>query len=537
MSARPTPSRSRAALFGVVGSLLVHGAGWVWAGAFSVPDPGFRWRLPGEVEFGVAEPVEASLPGTAAPAEPAPPPEPDAPAEAEPPAEAAPPPEAGQEDDRDDAAAADAGPPDAGPPDAGPLDAGPPDAGVPDAAPTPDAVADAGPLDEGPPDAATGDAGVGAAARLDGGVADAGPADGSAPTDAAFDAGTDRDAEVVDGGVPDAAVARALDGGPVDAGRGDGAVADAGAPDGGDADAGRGTGGRGVAAPGDGPAPRRYRLPAGAQLALRLDLAAIRDLALADDASRLLASLPDWRALLEGSGVDPVRDLDRLMVATPTLRRSRTLVAGRVEGGPDRVREAVRALAAHRGRPAEWSNRDGVPTAPWHDRDRTERIAALLGGRTFSITRPSDLPRLLAVARARSDEGEAPGQAILSMPAGAVVTFEAEGARAYAQGPLVSRVPTSLRATLSPADEDAYALEIVGEYPDEGEAREAAAWLGDTLERLARNPLAAAFGLAGPLARARLTLDAGVLRVETTLRDVELRALLRTGAQAVGGPP
>ena len=65
------------------------------------------------------------------------------------------------------------------------------------------------------------------------------------------------------------------------------------------------------------------RIPPGAQLALRVDMKRVRASPLAPDVTRFLQGVPDWQLLLAGSGIDPVADLDRLLVATPNLQRSK----------------------------------------------------------------------------------------------------------------------------------------------------------------------------------------------------------------------
>jgi hypothetical protein len=70
-------------------------------------------------------------------------------------------------------------------------------------------------------------------------------------------------------------------------------------------------------------------LPPGAQIAVRVDMQRIRASPIAEDVRGLLAAIPDWKALLDGSGIDPVDDIDRLLLATPNLQRSRVVIAGR----------------------------------------------------------------------------------------------------------------------------------------------------------------------------------------------------------------
>jgi len=260
---------------------------------------------------------------------------------------------------------------------------------------------------------------------------------------------------VEDGEGPGAAVDAGVpmpDAGPPDAGR----VRrrrDAGPPeDLAAADEGEGTGdeageGRGVAF-----------LPAGSQIALRLDVARVRRSPLNEDVRSLLAAMPDWQALLAGSEIDPLSDLDRVLIATPNLQRSRLIVAGRTTGGSEEIRAAAQHLAAAAGETLTWQEQHGVQVARWYNQDDTERVIALIGPRHFLICRPVDVARVMAVAANRaadSADGEHPADALLSMQEDEGLSLEVEGARNFAQArgrrtrsPL-EMLPTGIRLALT----------------------------------------------------------------------------------------
>jgi hypothetical protein len=181
------------------------------------------------------------------------------------------------------------------------------------------------------------------------------------------------------------------------------------------------------------------RIPPGAQLALRLDLKRVRQSPLAPDVTRLLGGIPDWRMLLSGSGIDPVQDLDRLLLASPNLQRSKLVLAGQHRRAPSFAKQRVEALAESRGKRVRWHRRYGVKTAPWHNLDSTPRTIALLSTHVFSISRNQDLKRVLAMAKARElrdpskDEWLAArgAEALLSMGPEEVLSVEVEGARRF----------------------------------------------------------------------------------------------------------
>lgn len=321
-----------------------------------------------------------------------------------------------------------------------------------------------------------------------------------------------------------------------DAGRPEVAERDEGedsAGDGGEGGGGEGRDNRGVAF-----------LPAGSQIALRLDVARVRASALAADVRQLLAAMPDWRALLEGSGIDPLDDVDRLLVASPNLDRSRLVAAGRAAAGRASIRAAAEQLAAEQGESLEWRQTRGVPVADWHDRDETPRVVALVGPRHFVIAREADLPRVLAVAHARAARGgegdaheqrgrprEHPADALLSMQDGEGLSLEVEGFRNFARARGRQRapldvLPTRLRVGLSELPDGRVGARIVAHYDDGAQATAAVAYWDRMREAYARNVVTAFLGLSPILTRLALAAENDELRASVDLEIDEMRRLL-----------
>jgi len=276
-------------------------------------------------------------------------------------------------------------------------------------------------------------------------------------------------------------------------------------------------------------------LPAGSQIALRLDVARIRRSALGSDVRQLLDVIPDWQAVIGGSGIDPLDDLDRVLIATPNFDRARVIAAGRARGGEDAIRAATEHLADGEGASADWRRAEGVPVADWHDHGPTDRVIALVGPSHFVISRPQDLSRVLGVARARADEQREegavhPADALLSMDEGEGLSLEIEGARNFARasrrrrGP-IEAVPTRLRLALSELP-DGVAVRSTWTYEDEAQAERAQAFWDRMREGYARNVITAVLGLAPILQRARIEQSGSELTVRVDLSNDEMRHLV-----------
>lgn len=222
------------------------------------------------------------------------------------------------------------------------------------------------------------------------------------------------------------------------------------------------------------------RIPPGAQLALRVDMKRVRGSPLATDVTNFLKGVPDWQLLLEGSGIDPVTDLDRLLVATPNLQRSKLVLAGKHVHEHGFVRKSVSRLARSRGKSVRWKRRYGVATAPWYNRDRTRRTIALQSPQHFSITRPQDLERVLAMTMARElrdseDEGlvAARGpEALLSMGPEEAISLEVEGLHNFVIGN-IRHLPLRLRLAIRESGPDEATVSVLATFASNDLAQQA----------------------------------------------------------------
>lgn len=372
-----------------------------------------------------------------------------------------------------------------------------------------------------------------------------------------------------------------------EAGAGSGAAVDAGVPepekraDAGSERRSRDAGARDEPKEQERPAKRERErrgvafLPAGSQIALRLDIARVRASPLAPDVQRLLSAIPDWQALLDGSGIEPLEDLDRLLLASPNLQRSRLIAAGRATGDEGAIRAAAERMAASRGESLEWRQIEGAPVTEWHDRDPTPRVIALVGPRHFVIAREVDVPRVLAVAGARAEgrrsgrsgrrgrqaraeraaepeptraadqeqnqeeENEDavrpkrrhPADALLSMRAGEGLSLEVEGFRNFAaarpqQRVPIERLPVRLRVGVLELPSGQIGVRIVGEFEDGEQAQAALGHWEPIRQGYASNALVRALGLDPLLTRMVTTVEGDELRVRVDVEVGRMRALL-----------
>ncbi len=275
------------------------------------------------------------------------------------------------------------------------------------------------------------------------------------------------------------------------------------------------------------------RIPPGAQLALRVDMRRVRESPLSSDVTSFLQGVPDWQLLLLGSGIDPVADLDRLLVATPNLERSKLVLAGRHRRDATFTRKSVRRLARSRGRTVRWKPRYGVPTAPWLNRDQTPRTIALLSAHHFSITRRQDLERVLAMTKARElrdadEEGLVTARgpdALLSMGPEEVISLEVEGVHRFVIGN-IRHVPVRLRVAVRETGPDEATVTVLATYDTDSLAQVASVYWKKVAQFYSQQLIMTLAGFGKRLRRMEFTPEGDRIRVSFTLNADQIRFIL-----------
>lgn len=103
---------------------------------------------------------------------------------------------------------------------------------------------------------------------------------------------------------------------------------------------------------------------------------------------RILTSLPQWQSFFSDTGIDPIRDIDHLLIAGPQFRDSSKVVAVLDYRAPEAaMREAVDVLVKRSG--GSWIEGAAVPAARARA-DRSERIFALVPDKRLLVVLPAD---------------------------------------------------------------------------------------------------------------------------------------------------
>ena len=202
---------------------------------------------------------------------------------------------------------------------------------------------------------------------------------------------------------------------------------------------------------------------------------------------RLIMNFPQWSSFFESGAVDPVRDIDRMLVVGPQFRRSSDVVAILEHSVPPAVMRAAVDRLVQRPPKGRWL-RTKFPAAR-AQADRAERLFAMTAPRVLVVAPPHLEPQILA----------SPPTAFPS-PAGeeAVVLHVKTPWRALMGLPF--RLPESiawLRLDVVPTADGGAQVHITAEDADARQAAEHARSLSVALNALTNPDLGALGALIG----------------------------------------
>lgn len=270
------------------------------------------------------------------------------------------------------------------------------------------------------------------------------------------------------------------------------------------------------------------------RVVVRIDMEAVRGSTLAADIGSMLRSYPTWRELLGSSGIDPVRDFDRVLVAAPAVIADRSVIVIRHHLGNARIREAVLSMAVEEGERAEWREERGFPVVDWPAEMEVPRVVVLTSESELVVATPDALERVLAVAadhaaRRQSDTLIEPA---LQLEDGLIATVVAdqlgESARRFRYPP--EAVSVSVRS--DGEQEGRILLSMRGTYADDGHASEARRWLDEQRNTYANHMLVRAVGLDRALREATIAGEGNVVDVDGSFTEEEIQRVL--GLVALG---
>lgn len=302
-----------------------------------------------------------------------------------------------------------------------------------------------------------------------------------------LDAGSP-DAGIPDAGAPDAAIS---DAGPSDAGPLDAAPPDAGPVALGDA--GPDAGAR-MAEPVALAGAARRLVSANTNVSLLIDAEKLRGHPLGRQVGSILSGIYQWRDFFGPTGIDPVRDIDRILVTGPQFRKSADVIAViQHRLGGERMRSALGRLVEHDTEQGQWLDA-GVPIAR-ATADRAARYFVVLSPKVVVVTPESGLKSAEKLAEGQQKKGRRAPFSIPALP-GAVIATASVATPWRAFKPFRVRIPETIRhvrASVEPRADGGAILRIDAD----DESPEAAVRDAEEIQRLASSATRVDLGFFG----------------------------------------
>lgn len=257
----------------------------------------------------------------------------------------------------------------------------------------------------------------------------------------------------------------------------------------------------------------------GAKVRIKIDTDKVRQHPLGPRIGDILGRVPQWYDFLGPAKLDPIRDIDRLLIAGPQLRDSSEVVAVLRYNVPEAVMETAIDNLVQRSS-GEWLT--GATRAASARADRAERIFAFFAPQLLAIVPPTAKRDALKRWPKNTRLDPIPGDAVL------VATVETPH---LVHTGLPFRFPDTLqwiRASVTPTS-DGGAMAII-EAQDESEdlAREHAAWLERRVIATTKPQ-----GLAAGAARFLYGTDSFVDKVSFRSEDTRIQGTLTITATQI----
>ena len=300
-----------------------------------------------------------------------------------------------------------------------------------------------------------------------------------------------------------------------------GAVGDGASTGGGDST----TGGDSVSALG----PLRSFVPDSSRVVSRIDMSRIRRSPVGPDIAGAIQASPAYQNWARGSGLDPVADLDSILLAGDALYSDRRVIVLRTTGDDARARDLVLRIAvAHDATPA-WREEGGFAVATYPDPAlRVPHVVVLTAAHEVVIAPEDDLARVLEVARDHAARRSTGGEVVepqLSFAAGEVMTLSSDepppAREGYPAPPQRYRLDVVEDATTGRT-----IVRVHGSFADEAAAAAAHGWLETQARTFADHMLVRMAQLDRPLTEARISHLGTELDASTDFTTDELRRAL-----------
>ena len=238
---------------------------------------------------------------------------------------------------------------------------------------------------------------------------------------------------------------------------------------------------------------------------------------------RILVTIPQWQGFFKDTPIDPIRDLDHVIIAGPQLRDSRKVVAIMdFNVSEKKIHDSIDVIVKRSNPPGKWLEGTPVPAAQ-AKADNGDRIFALPPGKHMLVVIPADAKAELAKVRGIKPFNK-------SSAAGIVISLVTPH-RAFKGLPIA--IPDTLkwmRISVIPTEDGGANVMLEALDGNAALAKEHAEKLGAVIESLRQIdiPFVGKFEIIGP---APFTSDGELIRATSHVTKQQLRLIMSKAEQ------
>ncbi len=281
--------------------------------------------------------------------------------------------------------------------------------------------------------------------------------------------------------------------------------------------------------------------PNAAYVALQVNFEALRDAPYAPALSRLLTSLHDWQRIAKDSGIDPVRDLERVYLTSPNLSASRflALMEYREESSSDSLATRLASIIAPTTGQLDWQSKEGLEVARWpKGTDNVERALSRWGGSYIALSRYEDLALLRALTIALAGDLPDPSQLaerVLAIKKNTVATLRVDHLDRLLRGRRAA-IAENLRLTMLRRIGGALRINARATFANPEAAQKGLDYWEGLRQRAASNVFIALVNMNQPLETMRLERRKATLRATIDFSAAQVIRLLNIARQYAANP-
>jgi hypothetical protein len=270
---------------------------------------------------------------------------------------------------------------------------------------------------------------------------------------------------------------------------------------------------------------------------IRSDVSQVRGTPLEPEIRRLLEAIPQWRAVLEVSDLDPINDIDSIVAGAPGRGSKEYVMLARHNSTVEEVKQLVVDIARSQGHTVEWGEHQGIPAADWPGEPEVEQSVALPRDNWLVLGPSAEVARLIALSRTDGCE-LVPG---FPMPwdDGSVVD---EGAGLMGSGRGIMggeeerpHYPDRFKVRIWGDENGDVTARWEGSFDDPDDAAEAREYWDSRRQEYANNPMLSLLGLSSAIEDAEFEADGGELHLQISLTQLQMSRLVRFATPVLVG--